>query len=264
MGFKIEKQAEAEPEHCDYIQEKVDIAKENGAVYELVDEDYRIQALYDQEELVTRDKIKVINRVRSIDDGKEYLVVNKNVDFYTPNAEDPKKPGVYKDRYSTREGIIELPLMSRNAETGEVETKQTQLVYTIPFSASKVDEYLDKAEGQGSIPQMAFYEGATTSTRLPVHLPAVANAEYFKDANWTELLLGREKKVLNSMINRLDEVRKEMKDKGGFEKKPVVEEPVTEPKEELNKQQQDKDIIVEPRSQVHPSGRSGSGGAKKS
>jgi hypothetical protein len=205
MGnFKIEQQAQAEPVYCDYIQEKIDIARENGAVYELADEDYRIQALYDvKPELQTKDVIKVINRVRSNDDGKEYIVVNKNVDFLTQD-------GVFKDRYSTREGIVELPLKTTNPDTGAAETKQNRLVYTIPFSASKVDEYLEKAEGQGSIPQMTFYEGATTSNRLPSNIPAVSNPEFFKEASWTELLVGREKKLLNSLINRLPDVRKEL------------------------------------------------------
>ena len=236
MGFKIEKQAADEPKYCDYVQEKIDIARENGAVYDLVDEDYRIQALYNQENLLTKDKIKVINRVRSTDDGKEYLVVNKNVDFFTPNAQDPKKPGVYKDRYSTREGIVELPLKTTNPETGEVEVKQTGLVYTIPFSASKVDEYLEKAEDQGSIPQLTFYEGATTSNRLPSNIPTVGNQDYFKDATWTELLLGKEKKLINSMVNRLPEVRKDNPQQIKAEDK-KLQEVVKEspPKEEVNK-----------------------------
>ena len=59
MGtFKIEKQAEAEPVYCDYIQEKVNVARENGAIYELADEDKRIQELYNQEDLETKDIIK--------------------------------------------------------------------------------------------------------------------------------------------------------------------------------------------------------------
>ena len=258
MGFKIEKQAADEPKYCDYIQEKIDIARENGAVYDLVDEDYRIQALYNQENLVTKDKIKVINRVRSTDDGKEYLVVNKNVDFFTPNAQDPKKPGVYKDRYSTREGIVELPLKTTNPETGEVEVKQTGLVYTIPFSASKVDEYLEKAEDQVSIPQLTFYEGATTSNRLPSNIPTVGNQDYFKDATWTELLLGKEKKVINSMVNRLPEIRKDNPQQIKAEEKKaqeVIERKEISPKDEVNKPVAGNEDIVK------SSSSSGSGGS---
>lgn len=222
MGtFKIEKQAVAEVQYCDYIQEKVDIARENGALYELADEDRRIQALYDQENLTTKDEIKLINRIRSNADGKEYLVVNKNVDFIT-------QEGVTKDKYSTREGIVELPLKSTNSETGATETRQNKLVYTIPFSASKVDEYLSKAEDQGSIPQMVFYDGAVTSNRLPANLPSVTNAEYFKEASWTELLVGREKKVLNSHLNRLPEVKKELKESSPSSTEQKKEQPKEE------------------------------------
>ena len=240
MGnFKIEKQAAEEPTYCDYIQEKIDIARENGAVYELEDEDNRIQALYDQNnpKLITQDKIRVINRVRSTEDGKEYLVVNKNVDFYLPNQSDPKKVGVYKDRYSCREGIVELPVKSINPDTGATETKQTRLEYTIPFSASTVDEYLQKAEDSGIIPQLTFYNGSTTSDRLPSVLPTVGNAEFFKEATWQELLVGQEKKVINSLTNRLPEVRKELKTDSKQQEQPT--------KEEVNKQEEPKQNVVE-------------------
>lgn len=249
MGkFLIEKQAEAEPVYCDYIQEKVNIARQNGAIYSLDDEDNRIQELYNQEGLETKDKIKVISRVRSTEDGKEYLVVNKNVDFI--------KNGVYKDRYSTREGIVELPLKSTNPDTGATETKQNQLVYTVPFTGAKVDEYLKTADGQGSIPQLVFYEGSTTSNRLPITLPAVANAEFFKEASWTELQVGREKKVLNSLMNRLPEVRKELKGSStAAEPTEVIERKEIKPtdkqqapKEEVNKVEPTKENIVEVKS----------------
>ena len=234
MGnFKIEKKAADEPVYCDYIQEKVDIAKQNNAVYELDDEDNRIQALYNQEGLTTKDKIKVINRIRSNDDGKEYIVVNKNVDFSTPD-------GVYKDRYSTREGIVELPIKTTNPETGATETKQNRIVYTIPFSASNVDEYLDKAEDQGGLPTLTFYDGSTTSDRLPSVIPVVGNPEFFKEATWTELLLGREKKIINSLENKISEVRKQQdKPKQDTELKQQQQQHKehTLPKEEVNKQE---------------------------
>jgi hypothetical protein len=256
MGkFLIEKQAEAEPVYCDYIQEKVNIARKNGAIYSLDDEDNRIQELYNQEGLETKDKIKVINRVRSVEDGKEYLVVNKNVDFI--------KNGVYKDRYSTREGIVELPLKSTNPDTGATETKQNQLVYTIPFTASAVDQCLKKADGQGSIPQLVFYEGSTTSNRLPITLPAVANAEFFKEASWTELQVGREKKLLNSLINRLPEVKKELKGSNIEQNKESEletlkrQEKEQQTKEEVNKVEPTKENIVEVKSSSS-SGGSGS------
>lgn len=241
MGnFKIEKQAVEEPKYCDYIQEKVDIARKNGAVYELVDEDNRIESLYGQNnpKLTTQDKIKVINRVRSTEDGKEYIVVNKNVDFFTPSEspQNNKTQLVYKDRYSCREGIVELPMKSINPETGATEIKQTRLEYTIPFSAGKVDEYMKKAEDSGVIPQLTFYNGSSTSDRLPSVLPTVGNVEFFKEATWQELLVGQEKKVLNSLTNRLPEVRKELK---------TTDSKQDQPKEEVNKEETTKQSIVE-------------------
>ena len=269
MGnFKIEKKAADEPVYCDYIQEKVDIAKQNNAVYELDDEDNRIQALYNQEELTTKDKIKVINRIRSNDDGKEYIVVNKNVDFFTPD-------GVYKDRYSTREGIVELPIKTTNPETGATETKQNRIVYTIPFNASNVDEYLDKAEDQGGLPTLTFYDGSTTSDRLPSVIPVVGNPEFFKEATWTELLLGREKKIINSLENKISEVRKSGK---GSDSKPteVVQRQEIKPsdinkspKEEVNKQEavKENNNIVEKKSsggdQYKSTGGFSTGGTNK-
>jgi len=251
MGnFKIEKKAADEPTYCDYIQQKVDIARENGAVYELDDEDNRIQALYNQEDLTTKDKIKTINRVRSNDDGKEYIVVNKSVDFFTQD-------GVYKDRYVTREGITELPIKTTNPETGGTETKQNRLVYTIPFSAGKVDEYLEKAEGQGGIPTLTFYDGAVTSNRLPSVIPTVGNAEFFKEATWNELLLGREKKVINSLENKLSEVRKQDKSESQFKQK----QEQSPPKEEVNKQEvvkENSNIVAEKKSTESNNNRFGS------
>ncbi len=239
MGkFQIEKKAVDEPVYCDYIQEKIDTARENGAIFTLEDEDNRIEALYKQEGLTTKDKIKVINRVRSNDDGKEYLVVNKNVDFFTPD-------GVYKDRYSTREGIVELPIKSTNPETGEVQTKQNKIVYTIPFSASKIDEYLKKSEDQGGIPILTFYNGAVTSDRLPSMIPAVRNAEFFKEATWTELQLGKEKKIIDSLENKISEVRKEGKPQAPTQLTELKKE---SPKEEVNKQEVVKENIVEKKS----------------
>ena len=261
MGkFQIEKKAADEPVYCDYIQEKVDIARENGAVYDLDDEDNRIQALYNQEDLTTKDKIKVINRVRSTDDGKEYIVVNKNVDFTTSN-------GVYKDRYSTREGIVELPIKTTNPDTGATETKQNRLVYTIPFSASKVDEFLKKAEDQGGLPTLTFYDGSTTSDRLPSVIPAVGNAEFFKEATWNELLLGREKKIINSLENKISEVRKQDKPKQDTQLNHQKEH--TLPKEEVNKQEVVKETnsVVEKKSsggdQYKSTGGFSTGGSNK-
>lgn len=229
MGdFKINKVVQDEPKYCALIQEKIDIAKKNGATYELDDEDFRIQRLYDQEDLTTKDDIKNIDRVLSMDDGKEYLVVSKNVVFYTTQKQGGQDVLVYKDSYSTNEGIVQLPLKTVNAE-GVTNTNQTRLVYTIPFSAAKVDEYIRKANGK--VVALRFYEGATTSNRLPPSIPNVGNRDYFVEATWTELLYGKEKKVLNSMVSRLDEVRKGLK--GTEKQEEPQQEKIVEKKEEV-------------------------------
>lgn len=211
MGFKIEKKAESEPVFCDYIQNKIDVAKNNHAIYELDDEDKRVQALYNQEELITIDRIKGLKRIKRQDNGDECLVVDKDVYFYFPSANDPKKPGSYKDRYSDKEGLVQLPLKRVN-EDGVESANQTQLEYTIPFTKGAVQDYIKKADGRTV--ELTFYEGPTTSNRVPTNIPKVGNLDMFTDATWGELQIAREKKVVDSAINRLPEIRKELRDKG--------------------------------------------------
>lgn len=228
MGFKIVQEQADEPKYCDYIQEKIDIAKQNGAVYELVDEDYRIQALYDNEDLLIKDNIKQISRVKvNQENGKEYIVVNKSVDFFTRDQVDKNEIGDYKDRYVTREGIVEIPVKTASiaGQSNSEAATPTRIKYTIPFSKEEVDKYNKNNDGI----TYTFYEGATSSNRLPSSVPTVTNVDYFKNATWDELLLGREKKVLNSMVNRLPEVRAEL-NKG-------------QPKEEVNNKKEDNQVI---------------------
>lgn len=221
MGFKINQQSVDEPVYCDYIQEKVDVAKKHNATYELVDEDIRIQALYDNENLITKDVVKQLNRVKV--NQKQYLTVNKNVDFFTRSeGEDKNQPGDYFDRYSTIEGIVEIPVKTSVTASSDAPTP-TRIEYTIPFTKENVNKYLTNNDGI----IYRFYEGTTTSNRTPQTIPSVTNVDYFKDATWDELLIGREKKVLNSMVNRLPEIRKELP-----------------PKEEVNNKKEDKEIVV--------------------
>lgn len=225
MGFKAVVNEAEEPVYCDYIQEKIDIAKKHNAIYELVDEDNRIQALYDDENLISNDNIKQIDRVKvNQENGKEYLVVSKSVDFYARDEEDKNVAGAYKDRYVTKEGLVEIPVKTANPNS---ESTPTRIKYTIPFSAEKVDEFNRKNQGI----TYAFYEGATSSNRLPSTIPTVTNIDYFKNATWDELLLGREKKVLNSMTNRLPEIRNELN------------KSTTQTKEEVNRKEQDNEVI---------------------
>jgi hypothetical protein len=199
MSFKVIKTENNEPQYCDYIQEKINIAKQFGAVYELNDEDYRIQGLYNRKDLRTEEVIKSISRVRSPEDGKEYLVVGKDVNFYN------KDTGIYVDRYSTREGIQEVPIIVTN-DLGNPESTQNRIKYTIPFSAEKVDEMVEDAENSDVIP-LQFYNGSATSNRTIRSKTTVGNLDLFKGATWQELRLARENKTVSSMVNNLDELR---------------------------------------------------------
>jgi|SRR5688500_18974898 len=230
MGFKINQTVADQPKYCDYIQEKVDIATENNAVYELTDEDNRIQALYDDENLITKDVIRSLSRVK-IGNKDEFLTVTKSVDFHTRDEKDRNQLGAYRDRYVTTEGIVDIPVKTTSTTADSEAPTPTKRVYTIPFTKQNVDKYAEQNDGI----TFRFYEGSTQSTRSPNSIPTVSNLDYFKDATWDELKYGREKKVLNSMINRLPEVRKEL----------------GTPKEEVNK----KEVTIKNELQVEPSNK---------
>lgn len=261
MGFKTIQEQPDEPKYCDYIQEKIDIAKEHNAIYELSDEDNRIQALYNDENLLTKDHIKQINRVKvNQENGKEYLVVSKNVDFFTRDEKDANEIGAYRDRYSAVEGIVEIPVKTNNPNS---ESTPTRIKYTIPFTKDNLNKYAENNDGI----IYGFYEGTTTSSRTPNTIPSITNLEFFREATWDELLLGREKKVLNSMVNRLPEVRKEL---GGTGERDVTR---GGPKEEVNKKEEVKEnivvekkqeqTIIEPSNTTINNNKSSGGGNKK-
>lgn len=198
MGFQVIKGPEQQKQYCDYIQNKFNIAKQYNTIYELTDEDKRIQKLYDDNSIKPVEKVRSISRVKKVEDGKECLVINKQIVFVD------KITGMYRDRYSVREGMIELPLTTTN-EDGVVEASQIKLEYDIPFSKSKVMEYLKKAGDREVV--LRFYEGPETGNRLPNRTQVVGNLKFFLDATWEELLLGKEMGVVSSRVNKLSEVR---------------------------------------------------------
>src|SRR5688500_12515487 len=200
MSFKIIKEQEQEKVFCDYIQKKLDIAKAHNARYELGDQDIRIQKLYENTGLKTVDKIKSLSRIKRQEDGEECLLISKDVLFID------KLTGITKDRYSIVEGLTELPLKTTN-EDGVTESNQIKLVYDIPFTKDKVLEAV-KRSGSRTI-SLRFYDGPETGNRIPRDTPIVGNLDFFINATWEELLLGKEKKVVSSRLNRLDEVRKD-------------------------------------------------------
>lgn len=233
MGYKLIKETPQQKKYCDYIENKFAIAKQYNTIYELSDEDMRIQKLYEDNRLQPVDNIKMISRVKAQEDGEEYLTITKNVDFIN------KITKTYHDRYSDVEGITELPLKITNEE-GVEESSQLQLVYTIPFSKQKAKEYLKKPTAKTA--QLRFYIGPVTANRAPIDPVVVGNTQTFTDATWEELLLGREKKIISSRINRIDEIRKEMKESGGPTETEEVEDTTHE---ELNKEAQSNKNVSE-------------------
>lgn len=201
MGFQIIKDPQQQKQYCDYIQNKLDIAKANNARYELTDQDLRIQKLHDDTTLKPVEKIRSIARIKKLEDGQECIVVNKQIVFVD------KISGMYRDRYSVKEGVVELPLKTTN-EDGVTEASQIKLEYNIPFSKSKVMEYVKKAGSRGIV--LRFYDGAETGNRMPSRTQVVGNLKYFTDATWEELLLGKEMGVVSSRVNKLDEVREDI------------------------------------------------------
>lgn len=202
MSFKIIKTEEQQKVYCDYVQKKFDIAKAFNARYEMSDQDMRIQRLYEDSGLKASDKVKSLSRIKRQEDGEECLLISKDVIFTD------KLTGLPKDRYSTIEGLTEIPLITTN-EDGVTESNQVRLVYDIPFKKATVLEALKRAGSR--IVKLRFYEGPETGNRIPRDTPVVGNLDYFTDATWEELLLGKEKKLVSSMLNRLDEVRKDVR-----------------------------------------------------
>lgn len=197
MSYKVVQKEDKPKQYATPIQNKIDKAAEFGTVYILNDEDNRVQALYNNPSLTNEEIIRQVDRVRSPQDGKEYIVVGKTVTFYNRDT------GVYVDKYVYQEGVLEEPIVTTN-DKGEQVANQTAVRYTIPFSTETSEEYLNQANG--NLP-LTFYDGITTSTRLIRNKTLVGNADYFKEASWNELLLGKESKLVSSMVNTLDQVR---------------------------------------------------------
>lgn len=198
MSYKIIKQPEEQKRYCDVVQKKFDIARQYGARYEIGDEDLRIQALYDNLGLKPVEEVRSLERVKKVEDGKECLVVTKNVRFVD------KITGALRDRYIRREGLVELPMKVTN-EDGATETSQLKLEYDIPFTKTEVMKYMKQAGGKGVT--LKFYEGPENGNRVIRTKQVVGNLKYFTDASWEELILGKEMGLVSSRINRLDEVR---------------------------------------------------------
>lgn len=201
MPYKVIKEAEAPKKYCDYIEKKFEIAKKYATVYDLTDEDKRIQKLYDNPDLKPVEKIRSIARVKKEEDGQEAIVVSKTIQFIHQVTK------LYRDSYTTNEGIIEIPLRTTN-EDGVTEATQNHLDYYIPFSKETVNEYIKKANGRPI--KFKFYHGPMTNSRMVTDAMIVGNKAMFTDATWEELELGKEKKLISSRLNKIEEIRKDI------------------------------------------------------
>src|SRR5580765_4198078 len=201
MPFKVLKVAEKAPENSEYIQRKQDAAKAKGFLYELTDEDNRIDALHKREDLVVTQSLNSIDRV-STQNG-EFLVLSVNNKFQTVD-------GVDVDRYVDPEGLTEEPITKIDDRTGQevVVPGQNKLIYTIPYSPEKLNEIVGKYKNPK---QFRWYEGGLTTARTIVgYIYECKNADYFKNASLEELQLGREKKYTSSRIKNLNKLRREI------------------------------------------------------
>lgn len=201
MGFKILKQEAKDPEHSDYIKRKIDLAASDGVVYELEDEDKRIDALhkdpnlYNEKKLLTLDRIKVAN--------KEYLVAGVEYKFYDINT------NLYADRYIDYVGKTIRAVKSQNTLSGQVTvTQQGMYVYDIEFAPEKVDSIISEFNGIDPV-EFRFYP-ATTSLNRSAQPVEVKRKEFFRNATWEELYIGKEKTYTSSSLNKLATMRKEI------------------------------------------------------
>lgn len=201
MGFKILKQEAKDPEHSDYIKRKIDAAAADGVVYELEDEDKRIDELhkdpnlYHKKRLLTLDRIKVGN--------KEYLVAGVEYNFYNINTD------IYANRYIDYVGKTVRPIKSQNNMSGQITvTQQGMYVYDIEFAPEKVDSIIAEFDGVEPV-EFRFYP-ATTSLNRSAQPVEVKRKEFFRNATWEELYIGKEKTYTSSSLNKLATMRKEI------------------------------------------------------
>lgn len=213
MVFKILKQEAQAPEFCDYVKNKIDVAAKKGVVYELEDEDRRIDALYKNTDLYTEKRLISLDRV--LVNKNEYLVATYEVAFF--NSETGKQV----DRYIDYEGKRVDPVVTQDPRTNELKvTPVGSLEYDLGFSPAMVDEIIKKYGGEPD--EFRFYT-ASNSPAKKVTPVEVKKKQFFANATWDELLIGKEKKYTSSTTNKLPTLRKEV---AYEEKQSDINEPI--------------------------------------
>ncbi len=201
MVFKILKQEAQAPEFCDYVKKKIDAAAKKGVVYELEDEDRRIDALYKDTNLYTEKRLISLDRV--LVNKNEMLVATYEVAFF--NSETGKQV----DRYIDYEGKRIEPIVTQDPRTNELKvTPVGSLEYDVPFSSGAVDSLISKYGGTEP-DEFRFYT-ASNSPAKKIAPVEVKKKQFFTNATWDELLIGKEKKYTSSTTNKLPTLRKEV------------------------------------------------------
>lgn len=220
MSFRIIKTKPKEQAHCNYVQKKIDLAAAKGMAYDLSDEDKRIEKLENNPELYRESKLSSIDRV--LVDGQEKVVFNILHTFKDGE-------GNYVDKYFEKLGESLNPTVQKNPDTNVTSLVVNEIERDIDYTPDVLEKYMKdyKAEnktGLGGV-KFRFYQGGTTEARtINGSIYECINYDYFKDATFEELQLGREQRFTSSMINHLADVRKQT-GKGSFaEQKPVKED----------------------------------------
>lgn len=197
--FKILKQKKKEAPHSNIVQKRIDLAAKKGMAYEPSDEDKRIDKLATNENLVESLKIRTIDRCMV--NGEEKLVVS--VEHIFKDGE-----GNFVDRYIERVGESLDPNVQKNPDTNEVTTVNNQVVRDIDYTQEKLDSVLGELKGDTSNVLYRFYNGTENESR-PINgaVYEVKNAEFFREASFDELQLGREGKLTSLIRNKLPEMR---------------------------------------------------------
>lgn len=201
MVFKILKQEVKDPEYSDYIKRKIDMAAEDGVVYELEDEDRRIDALHKDTNLYSEKRLLTLDRIKV--GTKQYLVAGIEYNFYNINT------NIFSDRYIDYVGKTIMPVKSQNNMSGQVTvTQQGMYRYDIEFAPEKVDSIISEFNNVEPV-EFRFYQTTTNLNRTaqPVE---VKRREFFRDATWEELQIGKEKTYTSSSLNKLKTMRKEI------------------------------------------------------
>lgn len=201
MGFKVLVKEAQPPERSDYLKNKIDIAAAHDVVYDAEGEDLRIDELYRNPDLYHEKSLIAVDRV--LVGKKEQLVGIVDVVFKN------NKTDVQADRYIDYEGRNVIPVKFVDPKTGVLNVeKNGRYEYTLEFSPSNVDSLIAKYPNSENI-DFRFYS-ASTAIAKPVRPVIVRRKEFFKNATWEELVIGKEKRYTDSTVNKLSALRKEV------------------------------------------------------